>query len=559
LPSLYNDDVSIVLPDLRFNGELAGSDAVAVSGSRPVEITCAPVDAASAASLSVGEERLGPPSMRLGERRWRWEWQPRGRVGTFAVRLSVTLVTGGPVSRETVLFVPPAKIDGASFEQLLAAIQKVASSLAYSLAGGDWGAALGSDPGDPHTLIEEHWHRLSHEASLAEAATRAIGRRPQVVLRQYVEERNLAALGDVGPEALASWAARPLDASDTPVDSPLTQRLPRAPDGKLRLPRTLPERVAEVTTQGYEHALLVRILDELLWRCGYVREALRSAKEKGPESEQQPGAVSDGAVTRWEAEVAAVTRSLQRARGSDFLAGVEPARGWHGPTSLMRRDPRYRAIGRLWHMLFERPFVALAAPMFDMPVADAPTLYEQWSLLEVVRACAASGALIEQQLLQPSARPYLGITGVVWKARLNEDKPLARWRRGDGAQVEVYYRRRYRPDAGHGPQLGSLDPFLRIPDIVVEVLRPGGRPEALVFDAKYRVAVGGGIPEDALADAYTYHAAIGYAGVPASMGTYLLFPGTDGFEAEGVGAIPLLPGRAHALDELVRRHLARLQ
>jgi large subunit ribosomal protein MRP49 len=262
---------------------------------------------------------------------------------------------------------------------------------------------------------------------------------------------------------------------------------------------------------------------------------------------------------RWEAEVAAVMRSLQRARGSDFLTGIEPARAWQGPTNLMRRDHRYRAVGRLWHMLFERPFVALAAPAFDLPAADVPTLYEQWALLEVVRACAGSGTVIEQQLLQPAPREYLGISGVIWKVRLKEDQPLVRRRRADGAEVAVYYRRRYRPSAGHGLQVGSLDPFLRIPDIVVEVTVPGGRPVALVFDAKYRVAGSGGIPEDALADAYTYHAAIGYAGVPASMGAYLLFPGADGFEAEGVGAIPLLPGRTSALDELIRRHLTGSQ
>ena len=125
----------------------------------------------------------------------------------------------------------------------------------------------------------------------------------------------------------------------------------------------------------------------------------------------------------------------------------------------------------------------------------------------------------------------------------------------DGAEVALYYRRRYRPGAGLGRELGSLDPFLRIPDIAVEVSAPGRAPAVLIFDAKYRVAPGGGIPEETLSDAYTYHAAVGYAGRGASLGAFLLFPGAEGFAAGGVGALALLPGRYGALDELIRRYL----
>ena len=60
---------------------------------------------------------------------------------------------------------------------------------------------------------------------------------------------------------------------------------------------------------------------------------------------------------------------------------------------------------------------------------------------------------------------------------------------------------------------------------------------------------GRGVPQDALADAYTYFGAIGSAGRRATLGALLLYPGVGAPEryASGVGAIPLLPGRTAAL------------
>jgi hypothetical protein len=140
---------------------------------------------------------------------------------------------------------------------------------------------------------------------------------------------------------------------------------------------------------------------------------------------------------------------------------------------------------------------------------------------------------------------------------LDEDVPLLRQLAPDGSEIALYYRRRYLPNRGRGAHLGSLDPFLRIPDIVIEIMRPEEPPSVLVFDAKYRRAPGGTIPEEVLGDAYTYGAAIGCRGVPATVGAYLLFPGTEGFEAGGIGAVPLRPGSEASLHDLVRRSITR--
>jgi large subunit ribosomal protein MRP49 len=307
-----------------------------------------------------------------------------------------------------------------------------------------------------------------------------------------------------------------------------------------------------VTSAIYEHRLLARVLAELQWRCGYIREELRREirwRESVAERRTASGAIA--LLSEWEAQTGAAARSLQRARASGFLLDVEPTAQWRGMTDLMRRDRRYRNVARLWRLLSERPFVAFQSPAFEMPAGDLPTLYELWCLLEVARCLGSVGTLIDQQLFTTEPCDYDAIAGLVWKVRLAEDTPIARWRRADGAVVALYYQRRYRPEMGHGSQLGSLDPFLRIPDIVVEVSAPRRRPEVIVFDAKYRVAPSGGIPEEALADAYAYHAAIGWEGTPAATGVYLLFPGREGFEAGSVGAIPLLPRQTTALERLI--------
>jgi large subunit ribosomal protein MRP49 len=222
----------------------------------------------------------------------------------------------------------------------------------------------------------------------------------------------------------------------------------------------------------------------------------------------------------------------------------------------MRRDPRYRKIGELWRMVHGQPFVALRSPAFELPVDDLPALYEQWCLLEVAHCLCSMGDLVEQQLLDVEEHDDMGGPRVAWRIRLLQDRPLLRIRRTSGEQLTLSYQRRFRPQEGHHRRgFGSLDPFLRVPDIVVELSRPGQWPALLVFDAKYRVAADGGIPEEALGDAYTYHAALGYGGHQVCHGVFLLFPGTVGFEQGTVGALPLLPRQTASLRTILDRFL----
>jgi hypothetical protein len=105
---------------------------------------------------------------------------------------------------------------------------------------------------------------------------------------------------------------------------------------------------------------------------------------------------------------------------------------------------------------------------------------------------------------------------------------------------------------GRRSSLVSLDRHMRVPDLAIEIQRNGEPAQVLLLDAKYRLdADGRGVPQDALADAYTYFGAIGTGGRRATLGALLLYPGTGAPEryASGVGSIPLLPGRTAALAQ----------
>ncbi len=108
---------------------------------------------------------------------------------------------------------------------------------------------------------------------------------------------------------------------------------------------------------------------------------------------------------------------------------------------------------------------------------------------------------------------------------------------------------------GRRSSLGSLDRHTRVPDLAIEIQRPGAPPRVLLLDAKYRLDTDGrNIPQDALADAYTYLGAIGYGGTRATIGALLLYPGAGAPEIypSGVGAIPLLPERSETLERILQ-------
>jgi large subunit ribosomal protein MRP49 len=220
--------------------------------------------------------------------------------------------------------------------------------------------------------------------------------------------------------------------------------------------------------------------------------------------------------------------------------------------------------------------VAFDSPLFHLPIADMPQLYEVWCALKVVRALLALGGEVrEQQLItQPdtaSEEPVLDFA-----LDLAEDAPLLVIDHG-AFTLSLRYQPRYRPFRNEERRtkndesksdtrdssfiahrssfrLGSLDRHTRVPDLAIEIRQPGVRPQAVLLDAKYRLdADGRGVPQDALSDAYAYLGAIGCSGTRATVSALLLYPGAGTAELfpSGVGALPLLPGRANELEKIL--------
>jgi large subunit ribosomal protein MRP49 len=145
----------------------------------------------------------------------------------------------------------------------------------------------------------------------------------------------------------------------------------------------------------------------------------------------------------------------------------------------------------------------------------------------------------------------------------------------DGSELTLRYQPHYRPlrnderrtasnedradSRATSFKLGSLDRHTRVPDLAIEIRRPGARPQVLLLDAKYRIdADGRGVPQDALADAYAYLGAIGCAADRATRGALLLYPSTGAPELypSSVGAVPLLPGNTGDFAAVLADQLA---
>jgi large subunit ribosomal protein MRP49 len=223
--------------------------------------------------------------------------------------------------------------------------------------------------------------------------------------------------------------------------------------------------------------------------------------------------------------------------------------------------------------------VAFDSPLFALPIADLPRVYEIWCALCVVRVLLRLGGTVREQRLVAVPRAQDEEQRLHFALDLVEHKPLLVIDQG-GRELTLRYQPRYRPfpaknqeprtgqntEPGDSrfsvlgsPALGSLDRHTRVPDLAIEIRRPGERPQVLLLDAKYRLESDGrGVPQDALAEAYAYHGAIGCAGQRATLGALLLYPGTGAPELfpSGVGAVPLLPGRTGELEQVLAGQLA---
>lgn len=556
---------------LRYNMRMVPQDAITVNGQplnhlrlvaddlyewQPVEITCLPQPNVITAALQMGELELGPPTTTFGDPRWRWRWHPQHAVGRFEARLTLAYADGR-VERELFqLRIVPRKLALEQYEALIAALQRDVHEIVYALSGGREGAGLIRTGGVQRSLIEEYVTLVEQHAVEAVALTKRIAARPQQTLATQATSLSLAEAQRVDLAALADLARGPVDEVFEDVAPALQMALRRSDQTQGGpLPRTVRGVHSVTTVDTLEHRVLKHVLELLMWRVEFVRGMIRREVQRRQRNAQivESGAALT-ALESWQQRCATALRSLRHMLATPWLSEVGVLRAPVGPTHLMRREPRYRRLYRLYQALRSTPFLAFDSPLLWLPLQELPTLYEQWCTVQVIKALLPLGTVVTQTLVN---RDDAARTEPRWMLRLRQNTPLLTLQLSNETELVVCYQRRYQARAGLEQTLGALDPFVRIPDIALEFRTKNGPPRVLIFDAKYRVAPDGGVPQDALDDAYAYRSAIGYAGTRATYGAFLLFPGdTPLMTADQVGAVPLLPDHSEPLVALMRQALA---
>lgn len=548
------------------------NDLPAVAEHQPVEFACV---AGPGARLALAIDGLVlEPFLRPGQAVWRWRWNPGPAVGWRRLRLTIS-APAGDETREWPLRVLARKIDQERYEALIDDLQRVAFRLVAALAGaGAEGAALERAEPWQHSPAETYYAILAERLGDFARSVRRIADRPREQLRRARDQTPLGLAGELSPAAIAELGRAPLEPAP-PDAAALLQEAIRPGGGAL--PQSVVSERALPTADIYEHRLLKHLLAQLARRARTVG----LLAERETERLAANAAMADVPAARLlraqqiAAGCAAAGRTLRELRALPFLAEVGPLPGFQGATPLLQRDPHYREVYRMWQALRQLPQLAFGSPLFALPIAELPRLYESWCALQAAEALLSLGELRAQRLIQ--ARPA-GPDELEQLVELSERAPLLEIARGEWT-LALRYQPRYRPMAKDerrktnddsqadrsslvlrpsSDRLGSLDRYTHVPDLAIELRRPGAPLRVLVLDAKYRLdAEGRGVPPDALADAYTYLGAIGAAGRPATLGAWLLYPGRGAPElfSSGVGAVPLLPGGDSQLAALIERAL----
>jgi large subunit ribosomal protein MRP49 len=482
------------------------------------------------------------PFLRPGDAAWLWRWNPHNTVGHIELTLTATCASGHTETLCAALEIVPGKLDRQRYGRLLDDMQQVARDLALALAHSTAGAALRpphDDERQQRDLLVEYCRFYEERIAALEGVVLRLARRPYTVLRPQSQPVPLEQVRDLSRVNMSDMLrARAVGATASPPD--------------VRQEASTP------TTDTYENRVLKRLLHEY-WRR--VRLVAAVAAHHSHTDAGSGGEAADLLADRAQA----MLRRLHALRSQPFLAEVSHLGRVSGPSQVMRRDTSYRRVYRWWQELTQVPFLHIESPLFQLPIYDLPRLYECWCVLQVAQAVLSlPGATVQEHSLldqrmraAPAHAPYL-----IGRLMLREDAPLLvlhwRWLR-----LRLRYQPRYRPVNGQpgAAALSSLDRHTHVPDLTLE-LEPRAHaaqmPTLLVFEAKYRLSEQGGVPADALADAYTYLGSIGTpGGARAVQRVALLYPGPHAAEhyPSGVSLLPLLPGNTEALQGWLLRML----
>jgi large subunit ribosomal protein MRP49 len=527
-----------------------------IAEHQPVEFACAE-PAGARLALMIGGVIL-EPFLRPGELIWRWHWNPAAAVGLHQIVLTATYPDDSTTQRTWVLRVAPRKLDQDRYESLLLDLQRTAYSVLYALTGASAeGAVLQREPPWQSNPLEAYYALFEQRFDLFARAVGRIAARPREHLRGEEDQVPLGQAAALGPAALAQLARGEFDEAPAGIAPALQEAL--RPGGGL-LPRSVPTTHGAPTTDLYEHRLLKHLLTLLLRRARFIGGLATHELARLSANPYASGSVRRQRVSEIAAGCADVVRRLYDLRSLPFLAGVQSLSAFRGATTLLRRDAAYAEVYRMWMAQRQPPFIAFDSPLFYLPIADLPRLYEIWCALQVARALLTIGGVVrEQRLVERRAAEDMQ-DELDFAVNLVEQVPLLVVEHGMWT-LTLRYQPRYRPlGSAASARLGSLDRHIRIPDLAIEASRPDAPLRVLLLDAKYRLdAEGRSVPQDALADAYAYLGAIGAAGARATLGALLLYPGTGAPELypSGVGAVPLLPERTSHLATVLESHFRR--
>ncbi|NJL33645.1 MAG: DUF2357 domain-containing protein [Chloroflexaceae bacterium] len=468
------------------------------------------------------------PFLRPGDPAWYWRWNPRNDVGRVALVLHATMPDSSTFQSRYQIDIVPRKLDQEHYALLLRDIEQVSRELVYGVAR--------SSAGQPCSNRMRHPCPISWNGTLFLSPVASTG-----------SNRSRTASAPTAVSARPAQVEVPIEQAHQP-SGPLTGHatieLPplEPPDERLSaVPATLSVSQVFATSDTYEHRMLRSVIDELHRRARQVADMSLS-----PALQRQH---------------TATMQRLAKLRRLSILEDVPALEQFRGMSHQMRHDPTYREVYRLWQELRQYPTFSVVNPALHLPINDLPRLYEIWCVLHVMDTLLGlpGVAICKQHLF--AAATSSSDWALVYTLHLTENAPLLqlKWR---GLCLCLRYQPRYRPVRDATAEIYvSLDAHVHIPDIVIEVQAPDGPLGLLVLDAKYRLDASGGLPLDALADAYTYLGGIGLAhGQHSTRTSMVLYPGGEGGEqyASGVGALALLPERVSPLHHWLHYALNQL-
>jgi predicted component of viral defense system (DUF524 family) len=315
------------------------------------------------------------------------------------------------------------------------------------------------------------------------------------------------------------------------------------------LPRRIADQRVLNTFDVYENRLLKLFVERVHTRCRRVQLVAAVGKNSA--------AAEEAVELRHRLESAL--------REAPFLRTVTtPAYGPSQMSMVLLRRPEYRSMMAAYQRFQRHVTVWLDEAVLEAPLADVPSLYELWGTLRVaqalVLAAADSGFEVEENELVRRRSNELRLVSRGAVVRLRH--PVT--------GVEVVFREQ--PTYGlRAAGLHSVT-FQQIPDIAIEISRPG-RPRAVhIFDPKYKVATPagqvaegdeteevfpGGPKKVDIDKMHAYRDAIRRRDSSrAVVYAAILYPGETRTFADGLEAVQCRPNAAEALDDHLQARLS---